>query len=111
MCAVQTTWLHNGRMARTSYAGEGRHPDFSSGVVRFEYRREPYARAVLHRAGGGDETRDVMVQARTGDGQWLLIYFDDDGEVHSLWIPAADAVRISRKESSWIDPYDLGGLD
>ncbi|MCC3292416.1 hypothetical protein [Arthrobacter sp. zg-Y1110] len=94
---------------RNSYIGEGWHPDFESGVVRFPYRREPYARARLALVGGGeDHVRDVMVQARTGDGKWLLIYFDDAGEVHSFWIPSRNAKPISRSESSWIDPYDLG---
>lgn len=88
------------------YRGEGRVPDFSTGVVRFPYRREPYARATLVTAGGGSEIRDVKVQARTGDARWLLIFFDDDGSVRSFWIPAADAVRIRREDSSWQDPYD-----
>ncbi|MCC3299697.1 hypothetical protein [Arthrobacter caoxuetaonis] len=94
--------------SREKYAGEGSHPDFSSGVVRFPYRREPYARVQLKLEGGGEIVRDVRVQARTGDSTHLLIFFDDEGDVHSFWIPARSAKRISRAESSWIDPYDEG---
>lgn len=94
-------------MDSKSYRGEDFVPDFSSGITRFTYRREPYARVKLETAGGQSEIRDVKVEARTGDGHWLLITFDDDGAVHSFWIPARDAERISRDESGWRDPYDL----
>ena len=108
----QETYQPNALVAKqedtvVGYKGEDRLPDFSAGVVRFEYRHEPYARATLATAAGGAETRDVKVQARTGDSRWLLITFDNDGAVHSFWIPARDAVRIRREESAWQDPYDL----
>ncbi|MGK3708876.1 hypothetical protein [Arthrobacter sp. IK3] len=92
------------------YRDESLIPDFSSGVVRFPYRREPYARALLHLVDGGSETRDVKVTARTGDSAHLNVTFLDesrDNVTVVLWIPARDAVRIPASESSWRDPYDL----
>ena len=90
------------------YADSEFVPDFSSGVVRFPYRREPYARVQLRRAGGGTETRDAKVLSRTGDSAYLNISFpDEEGRPVSLWVPSGDATRIPAGESSWRDPYDV----
>lgn len=91
-----------------TYAGEDFAPDFSSGVFRFPYRREPYARVSLQLAGGGTETRDAKVLARTGDSAFLNITFPGpDLRPVSLWIPSRQAARIPAEDSSWRDPYDL----
>lgn len=93
--------------AAPRYAGEDFVPDFASGMFRFPYRREPYARVNLQLAADGTETRDAKVLARTGDSAFLNITFPGpDQRPVSLWIPAGQAVRIPAAESSWRDPYD-----
>ena len=92
----------------SGYAHSDFVPEFSSGVVRFPYRQEPYARVQLRRAGGGTEERDAKVLSRTGDSAYLNISFpDEEGRPVSLWIPSGDATRIPAGESSWRDPYDV----
>lgn len=83
-------------------------PDFSTGTIRFPYRREPYARVTLQLAAGGAEITDAKVLIRTGDSSYLNIVFPDENRRPvSLWIPARQANRIPASESSWRDPYDL----
>lgn len=83
-------------------------PDFSTGTIRFPYRREPYARVTLQLAAGGTEVMDAKVLIRTGDSSYLHISFPDvNGRPVSLWIHAHQATRIRPEESSWRDPYDL----
>lgn len=90
------------------YANEDFVPDFTSGTVRFPYRREPYARVTLQLAASGTETVDAKVLIRTGDSSYLNISFPDENRRPvSLWIPASQATRIRPEESSWRDPYDL----
>mgnify|MGYP003319766251 CR=1 FL=1 len=94
--------------AAPRYAGEDFVPDFASGMFRFPYRREPYARVDLQLDAGGTEARDAKVLARTGDSAFLNITFPGpDQRPVSLWIPAGAATRIRPEESSWRDPSDL----
>lgn len=93
--------------AAPTYANQDFVPDFASGMARFPYRREPYARVSLQLAGGGTETRDAKVLARTGDSAFLNITFPGpDLRPVSLWIPSRHATRIPAEDSSWRDPYD-----
>lgn len=72
-------------------------------VVHAPYRRELYVR-VSYPDG---TVRDGKALAWTRDR--VLFHAEPEGIVTDEWVPASAVRRISREQSSWVDPYDLAG--
>ncbi|MGJ9405245.1 hypothetical protein ACHABQ_02835 [Nesterenkonia aurantiaca] len=68
------------------------------------YRREPYVRVELPDLG----TVDAKVTRWTAT-RVLIRWVDESHDTRSAWVPVEWVTRIDRAESSWRDPYDLGG--
>jgi hypothetical protein len=83
------------------------HPDFEVEPCTYApYRREPYVRATFSLDGSTLQALDGKATAWT-PGHVLFHWVGEDYDHHERWLPASAFRRISRDESSWIDPYDL----
>lgn len=82
------------------------YPDWIPGpgakVTRGEYRRYPYARAVLP----DGTTRDGTATAWTRDRVYFRWTNRLGSDVQQLWMDAEHVTRIKRSEADVQDPYD-----
>ena len=68
-----------------------------------EYRREPYARALLP----DGSTRDGKVTRWSPTHALHTCQLTPDGPPTQAWMPLSWLTRIPRDQSQWTDPYDL----